>query len=260
MRSVKFGMYLAAMVCLMGARAAWACDVSGVVVCEGTNTPVEGVVLTFSDGEASPIDAPATDAGGAFMVGLWGATWNISLGTTLLTTVEVFDINGAPVTLANPIEIPAALSPQCAPPPPACDVSGVTAGTFATSDGHPLGNPTAECAYVAPGSVPVGEGFEGSLAAPLASMDAAIAIVKSGRNYYAVSLNVHEGDALTLPDTKNAVSHVTYCSCPPPDGTASRAALSGSTPTAGGCSTGAAGTLALMGLAALLPRLRRRSR
>jgi uncharacterized protein (TIGR03382 family) len=252
-------MYLAAIVCLMGARAAWACDVSGVVVCEGTNTPVEGVVLTFSDGEALPIDAPATDAGGAFTVGLWGAIWNVSLGSTPLTTVEVFDINGAPVTLADPIEVPAALVPQCAPPTPACDVSGVTAGPFATTDGHPLGSPTAECAYVAAGSVPVGEGFDGSLDAPLASMDAAIAIVKSGRNYYAVSLNVHEGDALTLPATKNAVSHVTYCSCPPAGG-AARAALSGSTPTAGGCSTGAGGTLALMGLAALLPRLRRRSR
>lgn len=256
MRSVKYGMYLAAMVCLMGARAAWACDVSGVVVCEGTNTPVEGVVLTFSESGTS-IDAPATDAGGAFTVGLWGAMWDVSLGSTLLTSVWVVDVNGAPVTLADPIEVPASLVPECAPPPPACEATLATADRFTTGDGRPLGSPTSECSYVAPGSVPVGEGFDGTLAAPLASMDAAIAIVKSGRNFYAVTTNVSQGDALLLPDTKNAVSHVTYCSCPPAQASSS-SALGVSGGTAGGCSTGGAGALALLGLAAVLPRLRRR--
>lgn len=255
MRNVKWGLFLVASL-LIGPSVAWACPVLGTVVCEGTDQPVEGVVLTFTEGGTSR-DAPATDAGGDFTLDLWGADWDVYLGSDLLTTVTVWDINGQPWTLADPIEVPASLVPECGSQP-GCVLTGVTEGPFTTEDGRPIGNPDAECDSVASGSVSIGGGFNGTLEAPLASMDAAFAIVKSGRNFYSVTVDVQEGDALILPDTKNAVSHVTYCSCPPEEASSS-AALSASTDnTAGGCSSGSAGALALLGLAAVLPRLRRR--
>lgn len=258
MRSVKLGFLLAAAMCIIGPSTAWACPVLGTVVCEGTNQPVEGVVLNFVEGTNSFL-TPATDPSGDFTIDLWGGFWDVYLGTELLKNVEVWDIQGQPFTLWDPIEVPASLVPECGSQPGCVLPVDLEGRSYLTADGRPIGNPDAECAYFAPGSVPIGEGFNGTLEAPLASMNAAFAVVKSGRNFYAVTVDVQEGDALLVPDVKYAVSHATYCSCPTEEA-AARAALSGANQTSGGCSTGAPGALALMGLAALLPRLRRRSR
>ena len=253
MRNVTWGIFLAAASLLIGPSTAWACNVLGTVVCEGTNQPVEGVVLTFVEGVESH-DAPATDASGDFTIPLWGASFDVFLGADFLETVQVFDINGAPFTLADPIEVPASLVPECQPQT-TCDTTLVSETPFSLD--LPLGNPRSECAHFGD-FVPVGEGFDVVGGTIVASTDAAFAIVKSGRAHYGVTVDVQQGDVLNLPDTKNAVSHVTYCGCPTTDEASARSALTSTgSDTAGGCSTGSAGALALMGLAALLPRLRR---
>jgi hypothetical protein len=253
MRNVKWGIFLAAASLLIGPSTAWACNVLGTVVCEGTDQPVEGVVLTFVNGVDS-YDAPATDASGDFTIPLWGATFDVLLGGNYLKSVDVFDINSAPYSLPDPIEVPASLVPECQPQT-ACDTTSVLETPFSLD--RPLGNPQSECAHFGD-FVPVGEGFDVVDGTIVASTDAAFAIVKSGRAYYGVTVGVQQGDVLNLPDTKNAVSHVTYCGCPTTDEASARSALTSTgSETAGGCSSGSAGALALMGLAALLPRLRR---
>ncbi len=254
MRSVKLGFLMAAAMCVIGPSTAWACTVYGTVVCQGTDQPVAGVELTFVDDTTERL-APATDASGDFNLDLWGATWDVFLDDVFLKSVVVWDIDGQPWTLWDPIEVPASLVPACAPQEE-CVLTVLEGDDYTSETARPLGRPDAECEHFQPGSVSIGGGYGGTVDAPLATMDAAFAVVKAGRNYYAVTVDVEAGDALLVPDTKNAVSHVTYCSCPTQS--ASLSQLESSTPTSGGCSTGGAGALALMGLAPLLARLRRR--
>ncbi len=253
MRNMKWGLFLVASL-LIGPSVAQACIVDGTVVCEDTGAPVAGVTISFDDGLGNVFPV-VTDSSGAFAdLLLWGGTWEISLDSFVLRS-DTIDGNLATLTLA-PIVVSSEQVPACGSQP-GCVLTDVTAGPFQTDDGRPIGNPDAECDAVAEGSVSIGGGFGGTLEAPLAIMDAAFAITKSGRNFYAVTVDVQEGDALTLPATKNALSHVTYCSCPTESSSSS--ALSATTEnTAGGCSSGSAGALALLGLAAMLPRLRRR--
>lgn len=252
MRNVKWGIFLVASL-LMGPSVAQACIVDGTVVCEGTGAPVAFVTLSFDDGFGG-VRTAETDSNGAFSgLGLWGGTWDISLDSILIRS-DTIDGNLATVTLA-PIVVSADVVPECQPPT-ICDTTGVSEAPFSLD--RPLGNPSSECAYFG-NFVPVGGGFDIVDGVLVATTDAAFAIVKSGRAFYGVTVGVADGDALNLPDTKNAVSHVTYCGCPTTEDASSSAALSASTEnTAGGCSSGSAGALALLGLAAVLPRLRRR--
>jgi hypothetical protein len=86
---------------------------------------------------------------------------------------------------------------------------------------HPtLGNPGEECGML--GLTPIGKDDGLSGLGFAATMDAYVAIVKSGRgecaqgeSSYNVILDVSAGDVLSTPFDQE-ISHVTYCECPMP--------------------------------------------
>jgi hypothetical protein len=86
---------------------------------------------------------------------------------------------------------------------------------------HPtLGNPGEECAML--GLTPIGKDDGLSGLDFTATMDAYVAIVKSGRgecaqgeSSYNVIVDVSVGDVLATPFAQD-ISHVTYCECPTP--------------------------------------------
>jgi hypothetical protein len=111
---------------------------------------------------------------------------------------------------------------------PVCDVSGeVTPGLLCTD--QPLGNETAECAYFGlvqiAKDIPTSESpsFTSTLNAPLALVKTGSGACGGGDASYEVYVNVVAGDVLYTPEytgpngnlKRQAVSHVTYCTCAP---------------------------------------------
>lgn len=199
----------AALTWLLGAGAAWACDVQGSVVCAGTTDGIGGVTVGFTRNGWTY--QAVTDASGTFAVTLpyYDVTSDVSLdfGAGPVPYQTVFIPYGTPSVLA-PFEVDV---PGCAPPPPPPPVctAELTEGSFCPSAS--LGNPKSECKYF--GLVPTYKEDNLSGATYAATTDADLAIVKAG-SCYSVYVGVTAGEVLAAPYSQG-ISHVTYCSCPP---------------------------------------------
>lgn len=189
---------------------------------------VHFVLLFVPDGVTPPATLDFTYDGGNGTANRrdpkTGNVWHYSALLPSPVTIENLNasimVNGETVPLHNPgaysgtydcseVEICATAPPAqdlvCLPPPPP-------------------GSPDAECAFFAPGSVSIGQ--DDPVTVPhSATQDAAFAVVKTGvgttgctppNNAYRIVPNVSDGDPLLPPGSGNDISHVTYCSCPPP--------------------------------------------
>lgn len=212
MRIAKLGALAGALLCLVAPAVASACLVTGNVVCAGTTDPVVGLLVTL--GQDGTVKASATTgATGAFETTIYGGTYDLTYGGEADGTVTC-SFTGQVITLPTFESSDASCSPPPPPPPPACDLTGLEEGPVVPCLDRPIGNPDDECSYFG-GFVPVGDGFDIGAGGIVATTSAPFAIVKAGRACYAVTVGVEQGDLLVLPDTRNGVSHVTYCGCPP---------------------------------------------
>ncbi len=219
MRYAKWGMLIAAMAFVVGTRPARACDVVGSVVCEGSLSPVEGVVPTFThyhwDGTVVTYTQPpyATDANGQFFFhvdGQYCGEWyDVSLDPAgaepaFSLADPVFIEYATPLVLA-PFQVSASEVAACGTPP-SCVDPALNATHICTNK---LRGAEEECAAV--GLVPI---LKQDTSSPIAALDAALALVKAG-TCYTLFTPVTAGQLLGTWDGK-AISHVTYCACPAP--------------------------------------------
>jgi hypothetical protein len=174
-----------------------------VLLFYGKNTP-PALTGTWSGGTFGPVDAYKSS----------GNVWHYEV---FLPSgyVEILSATVGSVTLHNPSEYSGDY--QCGDVQ-ACEVVVEPQDVFCSD--KPLGNPGAECAEF--GVVPAGKDDNLTGLTFIASMDAYVAIVKSGNHgcspgeaAYRIYVNVHAGDALQTPADQN-ISHVTYCDCPTP--------------------------------------------
>jgi hypothetical protein len=174
-------------------------------------------VLLFA-GKSTPAPLTGTWSGGTFgPVSAYKSSGNVWHYEVILPSgyVEILSASVGTVTLHNPSEYSGDY--QCGDVP-VCEVVVEAQDVFCTD--KPLGNPGDECAEF--GLVPAGKDDDLTGLTFTATMDAYVAIVKSGNHgcspgesAYRIYVNVHEGDSLQTPADQN-ISHVTYCDCSTP--------------------------------------------
>jgi hypothetical protein len=176
-----------------------------VLLFAGKNTPGE-LSGTWNGGTFGPV--PSYKSSG----NVWHYEVFLPAGFIDILSATVTTAGGVVVTLHNPSAY--AGDYQCKDVP-VCDVVVQPQDLLCLSS--PLGNPGSECGYL--GLVPSGKDDNLSGLTFGASMDAYVAIVKSGsggcspgESAYRIYVNVHEGDVLYTPAYQD-ISHVTYCDC-----------------------------------------------
>jgi hypothetical protein len=120
---MKTGLLVAVAVCLMGtASTAWACPVTGKVVCPGTTAPAQGVEVIFTAISGYAFENPfycspvsdVTDEFGIFDGHLCGGVYSVNLDPLVTVTCDGSSEGGIDLT-GTPFE---GEGLNCAPPPP----------------------------------------------------------------------------------------------------------------------------------------------
>jgi hypothetical protein len=212
MQIVKRAIVAAAMACLFVPAAARAWSVTGQVVCGDSTAGVQGVEVTigyWGHPEYTSYTG-TTDANGIFSIAVPDALTDASVH--LVYGNYTADLG--PIAISNyslgSFSIPGDWCAPPPPPPPACtQLETIREGSFCVS--KPFGSPKTECGAF--GLVPIGSNDLSGGLSTTATMSANLALVKSA-NCYNVYLDVTQGDLLNAPYSQ-AISHVTYCACPP---------------------------------------------
>jgi hypothetical protein len=219
MRTVKRVIAAIAFVFLMGSGNALAWTVTGRVVCGESNAGVQGVKVTIAYAGHPDYTSysDSTDANGYFGIGVPDALTDAEVTLVFGTYTAGYSATVTPGGSIGPFSIP---GDWCGTGGGECTDS-VSASVFCHK---PFGGGgDNECRAILPGSVsiPPGEGSFSSNAV-IASTSAAFAVVKSGsgscpggQSTYNVIVGVVGGETVLTSGTIQAVSHITYCDCPP---------------------------------------------
>jgi hypothetical protein len=192
------------------------------VECTDDGVEVHFVLLHFGSGNPGNLTFEWTDGENEFeeTVQPGKKVGNVQHYTVYLDNgyIDITAANAGGASLHNPSEY--AGEYQCNGNPE-CQIEVEETTLFCL--GSPLGSEGAECGYF--GLMPLGKDNTSEVDTFEATMDAYVAIVKSGakacnpgETAYRVYVNVTAGDVLEKPvdeDGKGgAISHVTYCECP----------------------------------------------
>jgi hypothetical protein len=167
-----------------------------------------GIVVKYTSG-----GDPITNAPVAAEPVKTGNVWHYNV-TLPSGYIEVLDAWAGETALHNPGEYTGIYT--CGNPPDTCEeLDGLVEGAYCSKPG----NPGSECGRW--GLTPFGKDDNLSGQVFTATMDAAVALVKSGagectgqgESGYNLYIGVNEGDLLETPYGQD-ISHVTYCVCP----------------------------------------------
>lgn len=218
MKTWKRTLLAAAVLLLGGAGAAWACPVSGSIVCK--NDPavgVSGVNISFtlvSDPNAAANASSGTD--GTFSTYLSWVGWydvNLIAGSpNVECAIDPKTGTGAPIHLdAILVDDPVKCPQPPPPPPPGCTVTPPAGIAFPYCPARPLGTAKAECGLFNLAALGKDD-LSGGGRTTTATLTAPVAIVKAG-GCYQVFYDVVADETLLTAPFQQGISHVTYCTC-----------------------------------------------